>query len=489
MSGTWAPCSAEVVPTTETCLTGKDQDPNCDALAPCLGEPLRSNAFAEAQTADNEFIIALGAGNGSNGHDGPVYAVGGRNGYTLTPLDLFSPLLWQLDKDGTMHDWSNKFSYINKKDPNGALATGVGVNPNNGDVAVSGFYVGGVLSIGGETFTEADQNAISFFARFTSTGGVVSQRMLNIGGMMTAQAMTVDSAGNSYIVGSYRDQPVVGSETFDKADTTHGFILALNPAGDYLWHQTLGGTGYHETLAIANVSDTYLVIATRYIGNLSIATTMGTIFAPDGGPEPDILVSRLDIADGLASWNSSIIGSGPGGDVGVGGMAADGDHVVISGRYAHTVTINGLTHTNLNGPVAIDSFLATLEMSTGSFAAHTPSGNLGIQDIRGVAIDSAGDVIITGAYSEQLTLLNTIFPAPSNGIDSFVVKTDRYYKPKWQVPQVFGGMGEQKGQAVIVGKQAGNIYVGGAFLQEFSWPSASLKSAGKADAFLITLSN
>lgn len=489
-SGTWAPCLAEVVPTVETCANKASFDSNCDGLLPCLGSPLRSNPFPDGQSGKNEFIIALGAGNGSKGHDGPIYAVGGRKGFNLRPLDLFSPLLWQLDNDGIMHDFSGKFDFVNKTDPDGALATGVGVIPSSGDVIVSGFYVGGILSIGGETFTQAGLDAISYVARFSSTGSVVNKRMLNTEGNLTAQAMTVDSLGNTYIVGSYSGTPVVGAKTFDYADKPHGFILALDSVGDYLWHQTLGGTGAHETVAIANVSDTYLVIATRYAGNLSILDPMGVTFPPDAGVEPDILVSRLQIKTGLATWNSSIAGSGPGGDIGVGGLAADDNHVVITGQFANTVNINGLTHTNPNGIGSADSFIATLAMGTGAFVAQTPVGGVGIQDVRGVAIDSAGDVIITGAYSEQLTLkVDTIFPSPTNGIDSFVIKTDKFYTRKWPEPRIFGGGNEQRAQAVIVGKQAGYIYVGGAFVQEFGWPNGLVKSAGDADAFLITLSD
>jgi hypothetical protein len=483
MSGTSAPCSQEVIPTVETCA--ESADVNCDKRQPCSGTPIGSNPFNEAQTDKAELILAMATASGSKGQDGPVYAVGARNGVTPPdPLDLFEPLIWQLDSNGIMHDWSSRIQFTPQLDPNGAMVRGVGVIPTTGTVAVTGFFVGGILKIGQSTTLDAP-NLRSFYAQLSPMGEILNSRILNIGGDMHATAMTVDSSGNSYIVGYYAGQPVVDGIMFPGAGNGRGFILALKPNGDYLWHKPFGGGGTHSIEGIASIDGEGLIIATRFTGAVVVDSVSGMPGDFDGGAEPDLLVSRLQLDNGLAVWNKVVASSNATSNILIGGLAANKDRVVVSGRFNGSITIN-ISHTNPNGMDAADSFVIGLNPVGGNIDAHYVSEGNGLQDIRGVAIDSAGDVIFTGAYSNNFTFTNKNLPSPS-GIDTFVIKTNNFLNVKWS--QVFSGTKEQFGQAVVVGKQAGYIYAGGAFIQELTGVNPSLEAAGSSDAFLITLSD
>lgn len=484
-SGTWAECTQEVTPTLETCASTSDV--NCDDVMACKGTPLQSNPFTDAQTTTGEFIIDVDVANGSKGQDGAVYAVGGRNTANLKPLDLAQVLVWQATHDGVMTDWSDRFEFKPKTDPNGAIATGVGSVASNGDVIVTGIYVGGEFSIDGQLFANSNVPT-TFYTKLSANGTVLVKRTVNNPDKhLETTAMAVDSSGKAYLVGSYRGAPQIDSVNFPDAAEPHGFILCLNPDGNLAWHQTFNGPGAHKISAITNINDESLVIATRFTGVMVVgnADAASTTFTADN--EPDILVSRLRISDGLAIWNTQITGTEAGGDLEVGGLAADATRVAVSGRFAKNVTINGTTYSNPDGLNAADSFLAVLTTQGGAVTGQSHIRGAGLQDIRGLAIDSTGDVVITGSYSNEFFFADKYSLPASQEADAFVLKVTPSLDVKWGRP--FGDGGNQIGHAAAVGKNAGHIYVGGAFEGQLSGINPILTSVGSIDAFLIKLSN
>lgn len=199
-------------------------------------------------------------------------------------------------------------------------------------------------------------------------------------------------------------------------------------------------------------------IATDTSGNVVIVgyadnyTNFGN--GPVGGAGPDVFAAKFD-AFGDLVWARLFKGSVT--NQHARSVAIDaGGNVVIVGYYAGTIDFGG-------GNMAAsdrDVFVAKLDANGGhvwskrfGVASGLSTGNYG----EGVAVDAAGNVIVTGSFSVVINFGGG--PLTSLGSqDAFLAKFDADGNHVWS--QRFGAAGNQYGKAVSVDATGGVVFAG-----------------------------
>jgi IPT/TIG domain./Beta-propeller repeat. len=243
-------------------------------------------------------------------------------------------------------------------------------------------------------------------------------------------AIAVDSAGNAYVTGAATSPnfPITPGafQTIQKASTTSAFdafAFKLNATGQALIYSTfLNGTGDDHGNALAVDASGNLYVAGRTT-SANFPTTPGA-FQPIYSGTEDGFILKLN-ATGTAPVYSTFIG-GNGLDV-ISAIKLDN---------AGQIYFAGAT-TSSNFPLAsplqpgpgggVDGYFGELNASGSALLLSTYFGSRGNDEISGIAVDAAGNVIVAGnTDSKDLATLPTSSQRNYGGgaRDSFVVKFD-----------------------------------------------------------------
>jgi len=302
-------------------------------------------------------------------------------------------------------------------------------------------------------------------------------------------AAVLDSGGNVYVTGySYASWKGPAGQLPLHAYSGglyNVFVLKLSSAGAYQWHTFYGGSS--SDVGSAAVLDSS--------GNVYVSGSSGSSWNGPAGQLPlhahsgggDAFVLKLSSA-GAYQWHTFYGGSGT--DYGQ-ATALDS-----SGN----VYVFGYSLASWNGPDgqlplhahsgADDVFVLKLS-SAGAYQWHTFYGGSGTDDGQATALDSSGNVYVSG-YSlaswngpaGQLPL-----HAHSGSIDAFVLKLSSAGAYQWHT--FYGGSSYDFGGATVL-DSSGNVYVIGSSYASWNGPAGQLPlhaHSGSIDAFVLKLSS
>ena len=243
--------------------------------------------------------------------------------------------------------------------------------------------------------------------------------------------IAVDRAGNIYVTGyAFSISFPTTSGTFD---TTHNgnqdvFVSKLNASGTELIFSTfLGGSSNDEGRGIAiDTSGNVFITGFTIDGTTDYPTTSGAFDTTHNGGGSDVFVTKLNPTGSALVYSTFIGGSST--DVGYGIAIDTSGNAFITGSTADGETdyptTSGAFDTTQNGNK--DVFVTKLN-PTGSnldystFIGGSPN-DFGI----GIAIDTSGNVFITGYTSDSTTDYPTTSGAfdttPNGSLDTFVSK-------------------------------------------------------------------
>jgi hypothetical protein len=315
-----------------------------------------------------------------------------------------------------------------------------------------------------------------------------------IGGSAQEEAwgIAVDPAGNAYVFGHTQSDeatfPVVGGPDLTHNGLMDAFIAKINPAGTALVYCGYIGGANNELshgIAVDAAGNAYVTGVTPSDEN-SFPVLVGPDTTFNG--EWDAFVAKIGPAGTLLY--AGYLG-GTSFDVGL-GIAADGQgHAYVTGWTGSTessfpVKVGpDLTH---NG--SADAFIAKVNPSGSALVYAGFVGGSEVEFSRGIAVDGAGSVYITGdTNSTEQTFPVTVGPdATYNGgeYDGFVAKVDSTGVNLVYAGYI-GGAGEEFTQSIAV-DLAGNAYVTGRTdSSETSFPvrlGPFLAHKGNGDAFI-----
>lgn len=291
-------------------------------------------------------------------------------------------------------------------------ARAVAVDRSNGDVIVAGDFEGTVIFGDGPHVSDNGKHDI-FLARYDIYGNPIWTRQFGDSSNQYAGDVIVDASGGIILIGRAFGIIELGGAPLDALGTDDVFIARFDANGNHVWSTMVGGADpdRSERVAVDPAGNVY--VAGTFTGD---ATFGGTQFASMG--LRDMFVVRLAASNGEIEWANRIGGTGD--DYGW-GVAADATGVYFTGYFSDIVDVGA------DQLVAVDDH----DVLVGKFGPDgTPlwsmaAGGAGPDQGYDIALLPAGDVVITGAFSDALDFGGMTSPLASAGLrDIFLARLD-----------------------------------------------------------------
>jgi len=352
----------------------------------------------------------------------------------------------------------------------------------SGNVIITGEFQSDAtgISFGGANLINANTLKDIFVAKYNSSGAHQWSFKLGTTGTDDGYGIGTDSSGNIYITGQFQGtvdfDPGAGTTNLISNGNADVFLAKYSSAGALVWAKNFGGTGDDVGFAISVMSNGTNVITGKFgaFGNGTINFGGGVLTT--AGNE-DIFVATFD-TDGNHVWSKST--GGPGADIGLSVAISTTGAVVATGYFNNTIQLGCGT-------------ISSAGLADGVILAYSSTGVRtwvrrmgGTSDDRGiaVAINSSGEVVVTGTFDTTINLGGGLRPGTTGGgPDIFLVKYTS--NGGWMWDNEYGSVqGFGDGTAAITIDSSSNIIITGAMLNALNFGGGSLTGGGSYDAFL-----
>ncbi len=282
-------------------------------------------------------------------------------------------------------------------------------------------------------------------------------------------AVAADAAGNAVVAGRVAGQAALAGAAPAPAGDLDAAVAGFDPDGRLLWLRRPGGVGRDTARDVAIDANGNALVT----GFFRDTGTFGGATADSAGHR-DMFVAKYDPAGQLVWLRRA---GGPLIDEGR-GVAADGTgNVFVTGGFEGQAGF-------------ADDLTVTADDGGQAFVAKYDSGGtpLWVRQVGGnkrawgntVATDSAGNVVIGGAFAEKATVGDATL-ASAGDLDIFLAKYDPDGNPIWA--RSGGGPNRDMAYSVTV-DLADNVLVAGKFHRMANFDAVQLNSVGGKDAFL-----
>jgi hypothetical protein len=283
-------------------------------------------------------------------------------------------------------------------------------------------------------------------------------------------AIATDPSGDAVLVGRLADVTTLAGLTSDPSGELDAVIAKFSVDGNLKWLRRLGGTERDSAQSIAIDAKGNALVTGFFCG----AGRFGSLDLNSAGHR-DVFVAKYDPA-GTLLWvrraGGSLIDEGR-------GISTDPDgNVLVTGGF--------------EGQVSFADDISITAMGDGDafIAKYDPDGALlwvrqagGQEHAWGnaIAADSAGNILVSGVFSEKATFDGTIL-TNSNDLGAFVAKYSPAGKLLWA--RAGDGSGRTIAYAVSVDMKD-NVLIAGFFTRAVQFTGTRLESTGARDAFLV----
>jgi hypothetical protein len=299
------------------------------------------------------------------------------------------------------HLWSRNFGA-----EGGDTVRGVAFDAQ-GDVYLAGSFEVS-MNVGGAALASAGKND-AWVAKLDPDGHHLWSIRLGGADDDAAEAIAVDSAGNAIVSGVYAGSVRFGTDTLASNGMFDAFVVKLDASnGNVLWAKKAGATEHAAVQGVVVDEQGAIAVAGHYRGSIDFGggATQG-IFADDG------FVAKLD-ASGKPLWVKGF--GGDGNDRVMAIALGPAGRLVAVGQTASTRGIDLGGGRIASGSGVWSAFAVELDAMSGHICSRSYQGPA---SAFGVAVDSKGNVIMTGQFSGILNLgLGPM--ASSGGTDIFV---------------------------------------------------------------------
>ena len=394
-----------------------------------------------------------------------------------------------------------------------------------GNIYTVGWF-SGTADFGGTRLTSTNYSDISL-VKLSRDGKVMWTRQIGAKLGASGYGIAMDINQNVYITGTIGSNAYFGNLTVTNSSTTTAFVAKYDDGGDCIWATALSPaahtTSLGNSIAIDDFGNAYLTGS--FAGKIVIGGT--NVFSSGGF---DIFIAKLD-SSGRLQWFQRAGGSGF--DYGWGIAVDRAGNAFVTGQFAGTVRFGTLNVTSYNNSDA--AFVAKLNPDgdflwvrspnsgygravavdflgnccvCGTFGESTNLLSNGLQDVYiakfspdgnpiwerngggaqydvgyGVAVDSLGNICVTGNFSGTATFGSTNVTSRGNS-DIFVAKYDLMGNFLWV--QSAGGTNADSGWAAAV-DPAGNVYIKGNYADACDFGASSLGTNGSYAFFAARL--
>jgi len=231
----------------------------------------------------------------------------------------------------------------------------------------------------------------------------------------SANAISCDAAGNSYITGFFWSSATFGSTTLTSSGSDDIFVAKLDSSGNWLWAVKAGGTGTDRAQDLAlDASGCHIT------GSFPGAATFGSTVLTSSG-SGDIFVAKVSTS---GSWLWATRAGGTGNDIGNSIVLDTDGSSYVCGIFEGSVNFGEDTVISNGGQ---DFFVAKIT-DNGSWLWVTSGGGATNDVANSIAINSSRNCHITGYFSNVATIGATTLTS-SGGTDVFTAKLESSYEP------------------------------------------------------------
>lgn len=342
-----------------------------------------------------------------------------------------------------------------------------------------------------------------FVTKLNAAGSaVVYSTYLGGTGADRAFAIAVDGSGNVYLAGETDSQVISGTGiafptttgAFQQVYRLGGdaFITKINAAGNGLVYSTyLGGSGFERAsgIAIDSAGSAYVTGHTNSVpGSGSFPTAAA--FQPLSGGSVDAFVTKLNASGTALIYSTHLGGTASEYSLYGGAIAVDGaGNAYVGGTTAspNFPGANASTIQPVNGGGFNDGFVVKFN-AAGGLVYSTYLGGNGYDEINGLAINSGGDVFVTGyTDSSNFPTASPFQASKGTGNDAFVARLNAAGSALVYSTYLGGGGSDIAHHLAVDG--ASNVYVAG-FTQSSDFPVLrpfQPTGFGSGDAFITAL--
>ena len=311
-------------------------------------------------------------------------------------------------------------------------------------------------------------------ALFGTPGAVRWAKQLGSSDRDVGHAVVIDNANDLIVVGEFSGMIAFGATTLTSAGGTDVYVAKISSVtGDVLWARGYGNTMNDVGLDVAVDAANAIYVTGRFLGSVDFGGG-----ALQSGTQADAFALKL-AGDGSFGWARKFGGNGFENGITI---AARGAAVVVAGGFNSAFTID-VTPLPANGPSNI--FVVSMTATTGAsswiktFGASAASTTA----VTDLAIDGAGNVVLTGFYSGTQNFGGGAMSTPGNFLDVLLLKLDGS-SGAHLLSNHFGGGVHDYGYGVAV-DAANNIYLIG----DFGGPDAAFGCAETLDASQANLTD
>ena len=375
-----------------------------------------------------------------------------------------------------------------------ALGRPVWVNSSGGIAADATFSVaadgsGGMLLAGGYQGTayfgntaRGSKGGEGFVTRLDSSGGtswfVATKASAATGSYYNvAMAVARDKLGVAF-TGRFEATILLGSFKLSSQSMTltdrDMFIAGVDAKGGVTWANKANGPGEVRSIAVARHNG-----STYVAGLFQQKASFGTIELTSSGAE-DAFVARLDSA-GKYLWARRMGGAAKASglmDTALGLTVDQSGAAYVTGAFRETGTFGTFS---LLAMGKVDVFVAKLD-AKGEVSWAVSGGSNGIDQGTGVALDSAGNVHVSGNIGGLATLGAAKIGKLGIGSDCFVARLDPTGKFVWA--RSFGGTGIEDLAEGIAVDSRGNVHVAGSLSGPATIDGKKVTPLGNRDIYV-----
>ncbi len=229
------------------------------------------------------------------------------------------------------------------------------------------------------------------------------------GVVIETSSIAVDASGSAYVAGASIAgflQTTPNAIQPNPRDDTDAFIVKLNPAGSQFVYATyLGGSGYDAATAIA-VDGAGNAYVTGKASGQDFPTTPGS-YRPMGGGS---WIAKLNPGGASLIYSTYFAGD----PTGIAIDAASNAYITGAAYSGFPVTPGAFQQTYLGDGIlgGGDAFVAKLSADGSTLVYSTLLGGAGNDSGSAIAVDSAGNAVVTGATRSSL------FPVTSDAVQA-----------------------------------------------------------------------